>query len=57
MKKNIGNNQGKSNYQKKSSYKRYDISKTPKTKRAISEKMLDKTIEDTFPASDATAKY
>ncbi|KTD07553.1 hypothetical protein [Legionella jamestowniensis] len=28
-----------------------------KAKRKQKEKRLDKTIEDTFPASDATAKY
>lgn len=28
-----------------------------KTARIKREKKLDKTLEDTFPASDATAKY
>lgn len=28
-----------------------------KEKRRKKERKLDKTIEDTFPASDATAKY
>ncbi|ASQ44783.1 hypothetical protein [Legionella clemsonensis] len=28
-----------------------------KAKRKAKEKRLDKTVEDTFPASDATAKY
>jgi hypothetical protein len=30
---------------------------TAKEKHSKKERKLDKTIEDTFPASDATAKY